>query len=451
MLNNSSIRRTRRTSYLDRAWLDHWTVLALFPITPPDVSELRAKMAAFMHSDPTHTLCCTLDDDGRRWRPVAPQDRQRHLEDVIVSGGQLDPADPYGYLRRFRPAPDTTAPFKVVIGPDSASFYFAHVVGDAAVFSPFSVLMALGEVESLRQLQSDAGLRDAAKMLLKEFRPHWRDWRDYMRSGDGLPATPAPDTTSLPQAAAPDTEAVATLVSAEQFAALKAWRKAHCPDTSMTALMTSATYLALAEQGIPISRDGYYTLVDTRRHLPKDQALRPGNLAKSAYVAADLGDPGSVAASMKKLVDSARAVPALVSGALSAGRRNRVKSAESGGGPITMTFNSMMRNPGIERIPWISPASGRYVGMSYPVGPTGMSIFASGIQDRVEFAASFDANTIDPRSVQAALDRLHDMPSLLDRAVAAPREMASIVVPAGHTSEQRPTDQPAAQVIGINQ
>ena len=425
MINGMRLHRGKRTSYLDRAWLNYWNVVGIVPITAPDVTALRLKMADFMASDPGHPLCCTLEEEGRRWRPVDPEDRHCHIEQVIVRGGQFDRDDPFGYLNAHRPSPDSTAPFKVIVGPDSMCIYFAHVAGDAAVFSPFLARTTFGDVEALKPLQSHAGIAYAAKIFWKELRPHWRDWWHHMRSGNAAPPPPAVEAPRLPSGFEPKTVTVGTLVSAEDFGAFKAWRKAHCADVSLAALMASAAYRALAGQQIPINSEGFYTLVDVRRYLPKRDALLPGNLAKSVYVTGDLDNPAAVAASIKQVVDSARAIPALVAGALAAGQGSPAERSSGGTrGPVTMTFNSMMRLYGVDLLPWTRPEEARFFQMAYPISANGISVAACRIGDRIELSASFDPDVVDRQAVERALAQLRDMPALLGGACPEPAGLA---------------------------
>ena len=65
-----------------------------------------------------------------------------------------------------------------------------------------------------------------------------------------------------------------------------------------------------------------------------EDALRPGNLAKSMYLAADMNDPSDIATAMTQLVGSARAVPALFSGGLSA-RASLTSSSSQSAAPAT--------------------------------------------------------------------------------------------------------------------
>jgi len=412
MSETTEFGRGRRTSYLDRSWLDHWTVLALAPIKAPDLGELRSKMVKFIADNPRHPLACTLEQGGRRWRPIARQDRERHVNELIVPDGKFDIEEPFEHLDRNRPAEGSTAPFKVVVGADTMLLYFAHAAGDIAVFAPFSVLLSLGDIDGLKTLTADAGLPVAVKILLKEIRPHWRGWWQHARKPDGA----APPSVGAADArhSSPVTTARGVTVSPVEFSAFKEWRRRTCPELATTALMASAMFIAMEREGIPLNDKGFYTLVDLRRHLPKKQALRPANLAKSAYIAADMHDPQAIGDGVKQLVESARAVPALLAGAVSTAL---ARSPHDAGltrlEPITMTFNSMMRIPGIEHFPWIDPRDAHFITMSYHVGVNGISVSACAVEGGMSMSASFDPTRVDPAAVSRALGHLRDMPELL--------------------------------------
>lgn len=415
-MSDLPVGRGARTSYLDRTWLNHWTVLGLAPIVAPDIDEVHAKYVEFMESDPTHPLCCTLEEGGTRWRPVPAGQRRAHVERIIVRGPSCDREDPFTYLVDNQPPDGYNAPFKVVIGGDSITSYFAHATGDAAVFSPFSVLMSLGDIEGLKPLRANAGLGVAGKIFLKEASAHWRDWWDHSRSAQVVSPTARVAAGPVAQPTG-TTTAVGMKLSNEEFGRFKAWRKANYPDLSTTALMASAAYRALAGQGLPVNPAGFYTLVDLRRHLPKNQALRPGNLAKSVFIPADMDSPWDVSTGLKRLVDTSRGVPALLAGAVSAAlRRESHDEAPSGPGPLTMTFNSMARLPGLEHVPWSEPSQAQYFTMSYPAGANGVSVAAVSVEGQLIFSVSFDPGVLDKDAVQAALEQLRDMASLLPAA-----------------------------------
>jgi hypothetical protein len=281
------------------------------------------------------------------------------------------------------------------------------------VFVPFSVLMSVGDVAGLEALRCDAGALTATRMLLSQLRPHGRRWWRHWRTGRQVrPA--ATDRTSVSAATAQSvTDGACVLLTAAETAEFTVWRKTRHPDVSPAALLATAVYEALAVEGAPVREDGFFTLIDLRRHLPEQQSRRPGNLAKSVYVPAVMSDPRDVAASLSAVVESARAVPALVSGAVVAGLRGRVyRGGLSEPAGTTLTFNSIMRNPGVERVPWTDPAQARYLLMSYPVAPGSISVAACKLAGRLLFSASFDAKVLDGAAVRRALERLRDVPAL---------------------------------------
>jgi hypothetical protein len=407
--------RGRRTSCLDRTWLDHWTVLGLAPIKAPALDDLRSKMLDFIAENPRHPLACTLEEGGRRWHPVPVEDRERHVDELIVPGGKFDIDEPFDHLDRNRPAVASTAPFKVVVGSDTMVLYFDHAAGDIAVFAPFALLMSLGDVDGLTTLAADAGLPAATKILLKTIRPNWRGWWQHARNPDGAVPRALGALDAVSARRTPTTTARGARVSPAEFSAFKDWRRKTCPELATTALMASATFVAMEREGIRLNDRGFYTLVDLRRHLPKKQALRPANLAKSAYITADMRDPEAIGDGVKRLVDSARAVPALVAGAVSAALATTSRDVGATSlEPLTMTFNSMMRIPGIEHFPWTDPRDARFITMSYHVGVNGISVSACAVEGGMSMSASFDPTRVDAAAVSRALAHLRDMPGLLE-------------------------------------
>jgi hypothetical protein len=416
--------RGKRTSYVDRAWYGVWTAVAIGPVKVPDVEILRAEMVGFMAQNPTHPLSCTLSGDRRRWLPVAPADREKHVAAAIVGGDAIDgrPADPYVSIAANRTSGTITTPYKVVVGQESILVYFAHIGGDSTVFSPFSCGL-LGDFDQLRPLRPNAGLATILKLFVQQLRPHGRDWWRQLSAkavGDEA-AEPSPQIVNV----VPD-DVIATGVQIDKatFAAFLAWRKAKCPNISVTALMTTATYLAFAAEGLPIDPSGFNTILDLRRYLPKDQVLRPANLAVGTFIKADISDPVDVAASLVEAVESARAVPEALAGTVFAGVLRRAPAPASTSERVTMTFNSMPRNPGTETIPWLDENEITYTGMTYPGRPDALSIFALGIEGQMEFAASFNPNVLDRTTVRQALTRLNDMPALLESRFGAEKDEA---------------------------
>jgi hypothetical protein len=408
-----------RTSWIDRAWSNKWAVLALTPVQRPEADDLRARIAEFMAADPTNPINCVLSADGSRWCPVDRTRRREFVERVVVATERMDAASPYPYIRKYAPAPDDTAPYKVLVGPDSLTCYVSHVLGDAVVVSSFGVLLALGDVDGLRYLRPNCGMGTASGLLATEFKSHYKDWWRHFRSGTargaivGLPSTPVPRLVT--------TDAVGVRLGPADLQRFQTWGKRAFPGISTSALVASAAYRALARNGVIVDPAGFYTLIDLRRYLRGTQGLRPGNLAKSVYIPADMVDPVDVSAGIREAIDSARAVPALAIGGLKAALRPVERSVINITkiDKITMTFNFMMRIQGVDHIPWKDPSAARFVAMAYPSSPDNLSVFACGVGGGIEFAVNFSPEVVDRSAVQRALEELNDMPGLLSAAPVA--------------------------------
>ncbi|WP_418004898.1 hypothetical protein ACNO8X_08245 [Mycobacterium sp. PDNC021] len=400
-------------------WARHWSAIAMGPIARPEVGVLRAALAEFMATDPMNPLCCTLSADGRSWLPVENERRADFLQQAVVSTEPMDMVDVHSYIRRHAPHPDQRIPYKILVGPDSLTCYLAHVVGDAVPHSAFAVSLALGDVDELRYLKPDVGMFTAARLLVSQTRPHYKDWWQYHRAGP-RPDTAGPTTIPVPNQLSAD--GIGLRVSAPSFERFQQWRKDNHPDVPTSALIAAAAYRSLTHNGVPLNPDGFYTVIDLRRYLPAKNALRPGNLAKSIYIPADMTDPRSIAAGIRSAVDSARGIPALAQGGLIAVLRDRKwQQHPTEISKITMSFNLMMRNPGLNHIPWLDPDAARYTVMTYPTSPTNLTVAACGSNGTIEFAVSFVPELVSKAALRQSLTELSDLTAVLSSGPAACR------------------------------
>lgn len=253
-------------------------------------------------------------------------------------------------------------------------------------------------------------MRTASGLVVKEFTSHYRDWWRHFRrdtprgAAAGVPLTPVPRVVT--------TDAVGLRLSPAGVQRLQTWRERAFPGTSTSALVAAAAYRALACNGVVVDPDGFYTLIDLRRYLRGGQALRAGNLAKSVYIRANMVDPVAVSAGVRGAIDSARGVPALVIGGLETALRPAARPVAQID-KITMTVNSMMRIPGVDRIPWRDPSVARCITMAYPSRPDNLSVFACGVAGSIEFAVNFPPEVVDGSAVERAVEELDDIPGLM--------------------------------------
>ncbi len=260
-------------------------------------------------------------------------------------------------------------------------------------------------------------LADVLRELPRQQRAHYRAWT--RRALDGVrPTHPTPPQTGAQTVArgnrAPRPGTAEGLLDNAQLRALTKWRNEHHPGASITAVLTSRMFRALVEAGVPMRPDGFYSLFDLRSLLPEG-APTTGNLAKSLLLLADLADPAAVDRAMREAIDTRRALPALIGGAVATRLRGRSAPTPAhtpaqtpdqtqpvSTGPITLTFNSMPTLPGLAALPW-ADGPRRYVGLGYPISTDGISVFAVRFRDRMEISVSFDRARIDPDQVQRAI------------------------------------------------
>ncbi|MGJ6126764.1 hypothetical protein QN239_29715 [Mycolicibacterium sp. Y3] len=410
--------RPRRPSWIDRTWANHWSAIAVGPIVRPEVDEIRSMLAEFMENDPTNPLNCVLSENGRRWCPIERSRRDQFLDRAVVSTERMSTVDLHPYIRKHAPEPNERSAYRILVGPDSLTCYWAHILGDVVSNSAFPVLLTLGDVDGLRYLKPDVGMTTAGRLLLGEFRSHHKKWWQHHRRG--ARPFPASAPASIPVPAQLSADAVGYRMHAAEFQRFQQWRKDNLPEAPTSALMAAATHHALARNGVTVSADGFYTVVDLRRYLPADHALRPGNLAKSVYIPANMADPNDIGQAIRLAVDSARAVPALAIGGLRAGllpRSHRPHPAEIPG--ITLTFNLMMRNPGLDHVRWTDLSTARYTVMTYPTSPENLTVAACGANGGIEFAASFVPELVDKRALQNSLVDLGDITDLMSSVLAS--------------------------------
>lgn len=177
----------------------------------------------------------------------------------------------------------------------------------------------------------------------------------------------------------------------------------------MNAVLTARVFAGLRAEGVALRADAYYSLFDLRSLLGDDARSISGNLAKSVLVEADLNDPAAVDEALRVTMESRRALPALAIGAVRSLRPPR-RLAVPPSDEVVLSFSSMSSLAGLEGLPWATSEGRRYVGLGYPTGPTGISVFAVRFRDRLELTASFDRASADPAAVTRALRRVAEGP-----------------------------------------
>jgi hypothetical protein len=193
---------------------------------------------------------------------------------------------------------------------------------------------------------------------------------------------------------------------------------------ALSSLLTSAMYLSLVREGLPIDSSGYYGLVDVRRYLRPADQNRAGNLAKSLFVRVDPGDPRAVEAAFAAILESGWALPSTLYGSLVSAWppvRNAGPTAPTtatAGAPIALSFSIMPNLPGIGSLPWADGPERRFIGAgSAEPGPS-LNIFAVRLRSHLELAATFRTGWVPAARVRAALTAMADPVAILASARA---------------------------------
>ena len=432
-----------RIGLLDIPWEGHWTAIAIAPVSVPTPAELTDLLMRFLAADPASPLAATIDAKSRRWVAVPVAERQDFLRRVIVSGDDPDLEKMSEHIDRYRPDADSNSP-RIVLGQHSICLYHSHMYGDASSFSQLVVQLALGHQEGLSGLEPRAGLAVALRTLIRQPGSSYREWgklglRPVKRIIDRRTTSRVPmrSSTTAENAAWPTAVPAArahvpaiqgktafadSILTNAQLRDLTRWRNQNCRGVSLTSVLIAATYRAMMIEGIPMNPAGYYSLFDIRRYVPansRDAAKKFGNLAKSVFLDADMTDPVSIGTAMEQVIESGRALPGLVMGALTTGiRRTTHDGPPVPDGPVTLSFVSMPTLPGLAEVPWLGEGARRYCGVGYPVGRLGISVFAIRLRGHMEISASFDSTVLDPAAVRRAVGGLTD-PALLSQLTVA--------------------------------
>lgn len=407
--------RSTRVGALDQSWDGHWSVIAVTPVAPAPLETVRARLLEHLLAHPESSLAHTLGAGSRRWTPVPPAELADHVAQMVIVGDRIE-TESIGQAALRRRPPTHGLPLRVLIGPDSVCAYFAHANGDASMFLPIVRAVALGDFSAIDNAPR-AGVKHVVAAARGQFSDHYRDWWAFGRGRDTDPGEGAGAGAAVTEAewiaAGPASPACESIVLTNaHLRDYTRWRNENHRGVSITAVLTSATYRALRAAGVPVDGTAFYSLFDVRQYLPDALAVT-GNLAKSLGLRADLADCVDVDRAMTAAMTTARVVPALLIGALTRTVRPVEHRDDSSSGPLSLTFNSLPNMPGLSDLPWTTETGRRYVGVGYPTGRRGISVFALRLRDRMEVSISFDDGAVDPAAVRQALSALESPAELM--------------------------------------
>jgi hypothetical protein len=401
-----------RIALIDRPWLGYRSVMLATPLAAPPIERVRAVFADFLRRHPDAPLACRLDPARARWLPVPAAGRDAHVERIVRAV-----PDPSADLEAHIAAHGTGlrgVPFVAAVSPSSVMINGAHVLGDAVTLAQLLLALATADADGLAAIGDRARTLDPVRALARGVRAHGREWLAHVRH----PATPPPAAAPLlaPPAATPAPAFAGTVLDKAALREITQWRNAHARGVSLTGVLTAMGYRALTAAGIAVYDGGFYALIDIRSQLPEAGAPRFGNLAKSLFLTAPLGDPAAVSGALASAMDTQRAVPAIVVASATSVRPHAPSDAPAA--PLMLTFNSLPTLPGLADLPWTGTGK-RFYGFGESVDAGGLTIFALRMRDHMQITASFDERSADPAAVRAALAALARPADLLEAMAPA--------------------------------
>ena len=405
----------RRIALIDRPWAGHRSVVLVTPLTVKPIAEIRAMLAEFLRQHPQSPLACRLDAASGRWVPVPAAERESHLDRILISAADPDPADVEGHIAEHLETEAAHLPLVIVVSPTSILSQTDHAVGDLATLTRMIDALAQADLAALAALTRRTPTSVPVKTLVKGLRSHYRDWAGYVRARTGPPAfRETGDAVPLRPAFA------GMILGNDALRAITRWRNANARGVSLTCVLTSAVHQALRAHGIPMHDAGFYTLLDMRALLPESPDPRWGNLAKSLYLSADVADPRSVEASLREARDTQRTLPATVVGAVTSALNRAQPNAthQRPVSPVLLTFNSVPTLPGLSELPWLSEQGRRFYGFGPSLGLGDISVSTIRLREYMEVTASFDETTVSTETMRRALAALADPAALLGRECA---------------------------------
>lgn len=412
--------RPRAISGLDRRWMGANGVILSTGVRTRPVDRARALLEEFLQLHPQHALACRIDRERHRWVPVPAEDRAAHVQRLVSATEDPDPQDLDAHVRTHIDALAPDLPFLAVVSPHSIFMILRHGVGDGITIDRLTATLLAPDcaedsevVARLAALEPRLTWSPVVRELLRGLPRYGRDWLAHVpnplrRRSAGNPApAPRPVGPSRPAFAT-------TVVSNDQVRRLLQWRNREASKASIAAVLTCATYRALAAQGLDIDPHGYYAILDVRPHLPKGPSPRYGNGAKSLRLTADLDDPLAISAALTEASEARRVIPAI---ALSSPMRRRQAASSPhvrSRGRLALTFTFQPTSAEMSRLPAVPGQPRSVYGFGTPASAGGVTVFAVRLREHMQITASFDESTVSMEAVRKALAALTDPRSVLD-------------------------------------
>ncbi len=407
-------------SGLDRRWMGTNGVILMTGVRTRPAEQVRVLFAEYLRQYPHHALAGCIDRSGRRWVPVPVTDRAAHVNRLVIATDDPDPEDLDSHVRTHIAALTPDLPLLVAVSPHSLVIIMCHGVGDGVTLDRIAATLLGADatedgevVARLAAVEPRIGLSLAVRELARSLPRHGQDW--FAHTGNPLRRRPSRSPAPAPRPVGPSRPAFASaMVTNERLRGLLQWRNREAPKASIAAVLTSATYRALAGQGLDVDRRGYYAILDLRQFLPDGSAPRYGNGAKSLHIAADLDDPQAISTALKQANEARRVLPAVVLRSPMRLRQPVSTARAQRGERLALTFTFQTTAGELPRLPTAGDLPRRIYGFGTPASPGGVAVFAVRLREHLQLTASFDQATVPMEAVRLALASLTDPRSVLE-------------------------------------
>ncbi|MFW3172993.1 hypothetical protein [Geodermatophilus sp. CPCC 206100] len=415
--------RSLRIQAHNAQWRELCSVTLLAGLDPAvDPAALRAALRRLYDVDPTAPILCRVAAGPLRWVPVAPEEIDRRLEELVVDVRGTPKEDLEELVERLLREGDPMVPFRLFVHDDHHAWQLSHVLGDG-VYANRHVVAEL--VRCAANGDVPAGLvrgphrprllaRAVWRTLLR--RPRLTTWRvalDRLRSAP--PSTPPAGDPADRQVAL---SVVSRMSGPGMREAVRRWRDEQAADTSVAVSTMAAVRSALEVEGAFLPGTDTVVLFDGRRYLPAGTHVA-GNFSSALRLTPENStDPRRMARQMRR--DAALGLPlvsmlvATVTHTLSRFR----PSAAGGSGSVVLTHLGPLTE--LRELPWQAPPTEqRIIQAPAPSAAVSMTACISEWQDRIVLSVSFDSRRVPRAAVTRALERVLDDPRAFLPAGAA--------------------------------
>ncbi len=361
--------------------------------------------------DPGHPFLPSLQHPDGTWQPVARTDVGDLVsEDPLLTAATA--ADLAAQLLRPR-----LEPLRIVVGPDHLAVAASHVLRDGR-----SMHLLLGRLltEAVPDLSSVEGRTRASDVLRLVCGHYVREPGTLVTAG--LARRRSRAAIKGGRASGPVVPASRGFrvryqrVDRRQMDHLRLWRDRTATSVSMTALVSSLWFRAVARHCGDLP-DGFWLLVDTRRYGLPRFAMTWGNYAQSVYTRPhSLLDPGDVGSAIRSMLESSWPLAALALGGLRArALRRRDAGQTCGEGSRAYHLSHVAGSPTSQDWPWTgSVDNATLVSAATPAAPRSVTVQFRHLAGGLHVTTTCAADDPLSRTLPAALADLADPVALAE-------------------------------------